>query len=177
MNRLTCVLASTRHVSHWWTWVPLIPLLATGCKPRDMMCEPEAYFKVLEPEQGAGAAPFNIERPGPAVKGYMMKIVPTGVTLTGDNRARTHWLLLGHIYSYGDVIYSPAEGLARGIDDPEIVYPMRRLSNGSSTRVRLGFRAAICRDPDYAGGVPCHEYSKDEAFFVADMGCKRMRAE
>jgi hypothetical protein len=152
-----------------WVCLALVTLLASACKPHPLLCVTQAVFQPLNPEQDVGAAPFNIDRLGPAVKAGILHNVPDGITLTGRHRARVHWSLLGHIYGYGDLIYSPDEGLARNIDDPKRVYPMRRFSDGTSERVRFGFRSTACRDPTQ-GTVSC-EFGKEQLFLVAEMTC------
>ena len=134
-----------------------------------MVCRTEAVFQALNPEQGAGAAPFNIERLGPEVKRSVLHTVPGALTLKSDNRVTGWWTSLGHIHDYNDLIFSPAEGLARNVDDPKDVYPMRRFSDGASERVRFGFRTTACRDPGKHSGLCV--FGDENLFLVADMTC------
>ena len=157
-------------VSKWWAWVQLVSLLAGGCKPREWICEPIAYLEVVEPERAAGAAPFSIERLGREVDG--LQTVPTHVTLKGDNRVYVGWM--AYDFSYGsNMIYSPAEGFARDVDDPQDVHPMKRFNDGKRERVRFGFRSAACLGPDKYGSYVFCKYGKDELFLAADMTCRR----
>jgi len=133
-------------------------LLAGGCKPHDLVCETKAVFQAPNPEQGTGAAPFSMERPGPEVKTGMLHDVPRFITLKSDNHAGTEWEHLGHI--------------ARNVKHPEVVYPMKRLSDGATERVRFGFRSAACRDPNAWGASFC-QFGGDELFLIAEMTCHR----
>ena len=126
-------------------------------------------FQALNPDQGAGAAPFSIERLGPEVERTVLERVPGALTLTSDNRATAWWTVLGHVHDYNDLILSPAEGLARNGDDPGDVYPMRRFPDGASERVRFGFRSTACRDPGKRSGLCV--FGNDRLFLVAEMTC------
>ena len=68
MKKQTRTVACSLHVSRLWAWVSLVPLLAGACKPHDVVCKTERVFQALKPEEGAGVAPFSIERLGPEVK-------------------------------------------------------------------------------------------------------------
>ena len=166
MNKQTRSLPASR----WWIWGALAaPLLAGACKPRDLGCLTTAVFQPQNPEQGAGAAPFNIDRPGPQVRRHVLHHVADGITLRSDNSARLDWMILGHIYGYADLLYSPAEGLARNVDDPERVYPMRRFSAGGKDLVWFGFESTTCRDPNW-GTYAC-VFGEEELTLVAVMIC------
>lgn len=171
MKKPTRAAACGLHLSRWWVWVSLIPVLAGGCKPRDLVCETKAVFQALNPGQGAGSAPFSIERLGPEVKVRMLERQPLFITLKGDNHGDVEWLLLGHIDAGSDVIYSPAEGLVRDIKHPEHVHPMKRLPGGATERVWLGFRSAVCPDPQ--GSASFCKFGDEELYLVADMTCHR----
>lgn len=178
MKKSTRAPAKSHRLSMWWIWVPLISLLVVGCKPREpreLMCRPTAIFEVLEPEKGAGVAPFSIERLGPQVDSRAVEAVPTGLGFTRGNHARIYWML-GHFSVDTEVLYSPAEGLARRVDHPGDVYPVKRFVDGRVERAQLGFRKKVClrleKDETYVFCKPGN-YSKDERFLVADMTCER----
>ena len=163
------------HLDHSWAWIPLVTLLAVGCDgckapgPRVLVCEPIAYYEVLNPEQGAGKAPFSIERLGPQVKDVKFSI--NHLEFTGENRVTTYWSR-GHFYGMTDFIYSPDGGLVRAVEDPDIVRPMKLFSDGKSERVRFGFRSQVCRKPLKRGGVWDCDLTENELFLVADMTCR-----
>ena len=180
MKRLSRVHGDSLPMSWRWTWVLLVPLLAGCCKsqksqePRELVCKPIAFFEVLEPERGAGAAPFSIKRFGPEVDEGAVYTSPMYVSYEDDNRGRVEWSTIGVdlFIDWDDFVYSPAEGLARDVDDPESVYPMRRFFDGKSERVWFGFRSSICREPGaYDDWVFCKR-TKEELFLVADMYCR-----
>ena len=159
----------------WWAWIPLVTLLAGGCDgckapgPRQLLCKSVAYYEVLSPEQGAGKAPFSIERLGPQVKD--MEFSMDGLEFTGENRVTADWTI-GDFYGWTDFFYSPEEGLVRDIEDAGIVYPMKLFSDGKSERVRFGFRSKVCRKP-LRGGEPWNcDLTENELFLVADMTCR-----
>lgn len=146
----------------------LLALLAfAACKPREVVCESRAFFRAAEPQRGAGAAPFSIDRLGPEVKGAALKEVPLFFVFVDGNRGRLEWMH-ADLVSSSPVLYSPEEGLARNPDAAQQVFPMKRLAEGSSERVRLGFRSRACLGED-AG--PCATYGQEELYVVADMPC------
>jgi hypothetical protein len=149
-------------------------LLAWGCKPRELLCKPVAYYEVLEPERGAGAAPFNIERLGRKIEGSLTKI--DYITLAKDNHMHVGWSAHDFGGEY-EMTFSPAEGLARGIKNHEPTHPMKRLREGWSDRVRFGFRSNVCLSRDEFGTYLLCPRSKDELFLVADMTCQSVLAE
>ena len=156
--------------SRWWLGLSGLALLAlAGCKPRQV-CESQEFFEVLEPMREPGAAPFSIDRPGRKVPRKTLAELPTYLSFLDENHARTGWISFGHISSYAEFSYSPAEGLARNLKDPADVFPMKRLVDASPERVWLGFRSSVCLG---AGGGPCQASSADELFLVADMVCER----
>lgn len=165
----------TACASHGWVGLLLLPFLfSTACKPREVVCKSQAFFQASEPERGAGKAPFSIGRLGPEVKGADLELRPTFITFMSGNRARTGWLARGHVSSYVEMDYLPGERLAHNAGDPSDVHPLERLADGSSERVRLGFRSSTCRDADeLAGKVPCRKYGEEELFLVADMPCEQ----
>src|SRR5512146_807455 len=112
--------AGPLHVSLRWAWVSLIPLLAGACKPRDVMCEEGSYFQVLQPQEGAGAAPFSIERLGPKMKSADLDQVPGYLILKGNNRVSVSWDS-GDFVGGTELIFSPSEGLARDPKHPDDV--------------------------------------------------------
>lgn len=169
MSKQTRTLARSLHVSAWWSWLALGPLLAGACKSRDLGCDTTAIFQALNREQDAGAAPFNIDRPGPEVRRHRLHNVPDGMTLRSDNSARLDWTILGHIYRRTDLLYSPAEGVAREVDDPTAVYPMRRFSEAGKELAWFGFWSTACRDPN-RGTVAC-EFGEEKLTLVAVMIC------
>jgi hypothetical protein len=161
---------------HGWTWLLLVPLFA-GCPKSawEVVCVPTGIFEVLEPERGAGAAPFSVELLGAKMEGALDE--PTSITFTSDNRALICWQSFGHMYSESNVIYSPSEGLARSPKYPTEVYPVRRFSDGKTEQVRLGYYSKVCRQPDTeTSDSPC-KYSEERVPLVADMTCRRQRAE
>lgn len=169
---------SSLRVSRWWIWVPFLFLLAGGCKPREpreLRCVPSAIFEALEPKQEAGAAPFSIERLGPRVESDVVEDTLDHIILTDGKNGSVTWMFMSHFSIVIDIAYSPTEGLARRVDLPEEVYPMKRFIDGKSERVRFGYRSKVClqlgKDGPYVyckGG----KYSEDERFLVADMTCK-----
>ena len=171
MKKQARTVACSLHVSRLWAWVSLVPLLAGACKPHDLVCNTEGVFQALKPEQGAGVAPFSIERLGPEVKLRVLEDVPDGLTLKRDNRMTAWWTVLGHISRHNDLIFSPDEGLARNVKHPDDVYPMRRFTDGASERVRFGFRSTTCRDPGKSSAF-CG-FGEEELFLVAEMTCHR----
>jgi len=172
MKRSTRALVCGLRVSRWWAGILLVLSLAGGCKPRDLVCETKAVFQVSSPEQGTGTAPFSIERLGPEVKLGMLHDLPEFITLKGDNHAETEWVHLGHIAGSSELIFSPAEGLARNIRNPNDVYPMRRFPDSSTERLRFGFRSRTCRDPKAWGASFC-VFGEEELYLIADMTCHR----
>jgi hypothetical protein len=126
-----------------------------------------AYFEVLQPQEGAGVAPFSIERLGPEVKRVSVEHVPGALELKSHNRVRVGWETVGFL-PYSDLIFSPSEGLARDVQDPQHVYPMRRYSVGASERVRFGFRSHACRSPRQFGVC---DMVGDALFLAAEMQC------
>lgn len=99
--------------------------------------------------------------------------MPLFITLSDGTHVRSEWLSSGHVASYASLVYSPGEALARGVKNPADVYPMKRLTDGPSERVRLGFRSSICMDAEAVpGNGPCREYSQQQHRFIADMLCK-----
>jgi hypothetical protein len=132
------------------------------------VCEPQSYFQVLQPEEGAGAAPFSIERLGPEMKSaYLAADLPGILTLKSNNRVSMSWR--GGDFIVGSkLIFSPSEGLARDVQDPKYVYPMKRFSDGASERVRFGFRSPTCSTPRRFGF--CDERD-DNLFLAAEMTC------
>ena len=155
------------HVSLRWGWISLIPFLAGGCKPRDLVCDEASYFQVLRPEEGAGVAPFSIERLGPTLRSADLPKVPAIIRLRSNNRVRVGWES-DDFARDSDLIFSPPEGLARNVKDPNDVYPMRRFSVGASERVRFGFRSPSCRVPMEFGYCPTRD---DNLFLVAELTC------
>jgi hypothetical protein len=138
------------------------------------MCEPVAYHEVLEPERGAGAAPFSVERLGRKVEGVDFE--PVSLTLKNDNRVVVDWMLSDWGFD-SHLIYSPAEGLARDVENSKLVYPMKRLKDGWSEHVRFGFRSTICLGRDPFGAFVFCQHSKEALFLVADMTCHSVIAE
>ena len=176
MNQRTSPSTCRRYVCPRWVLCPALWLLGTSaCKPREVVCESRAFYQVLSPEQGAGGTPSSIERLGPEVKRGNIEEVPIFLTFTGGYRARAEWMSLGHIPSYAELLYSPGEGLARNVNAPRDVYPMRRLGAGESEHVWFGFRSAVCSSTDgRADNWPCrYEKEKGKLFLVADMACTR----
>ena len=159
-----------------WTWVLLVPSLA-GCPKStwEVVCVPTGIFEVLEPERGAGAAPFSVERLGGKMEDALDE--PTSITFTSNNRALISWQSFGHMYSESNVVYSPSEGLARSSKYPTQVYPVRRSSDGKTEQVRLGYYSKVCRQPDTETGDSLCNYSEERVPLVADMTCRRQRAE
>ena len=156
-------------LSRCWIGLPLLAVFAlAGCKPRQV-CESEAYFEVMEPMRKTDTAPFAIDRPGRRIPRETLAELPTFLTFLNESHARTGWLSYGHVSSYAEVRYSPAEGLARNLKDPEDVFPMLRLVDASPERVRLGFRSTVCLDPS---GGSCQTYGTEDLFLVADMVCE-----
>lgn len=160
---------------HWVAWPGLVMVLAvSGCKPRELVCRPEAFFQVITPERGTGTEPFSIEQVGPGVKGVALEAKPTFLALAAGNRGRTEWLFRGHIWGQIDILYSQDEGLARNADDARQVFPLERVAASSTERVHLGFRSQVCLDiGESAGEVPCRNYGVEQLFLVADMPCER----
>lgn len=164
-------MAHSLHSSPRWVWVSLIPLLAGACKPRPLVCESVGYFQVLQPQEGTGVAPFSIERLGPEVKRLSVGQVPSFLTLKSNNRVVVSWEVVDFL-PISELIFSPSEGLARDVKNPDDVYPMRRFSEGTSERVRLGFRAPPCRPrPAFAECTPVG----DPLYLAAEMTCQPER--
>lgn len=155
------------HVSLRWACVLLTALVAGACKPRDLVCDKASYFQVLQPEEGAGAAPFSIERLGPKLRSADLPKVPGILELKSNNRVRVGWES-DDFARDSDLIFSPSEGLARNVKDPSDVYPMRRFPDGASERVRFGFRSPSCRVPRKYGYCPPRD---DNLFLVAELIC------
>src|SRR5512140_3739062 len=131
-------------MSRWRTWILLVPLIAVGCygeckrRPaREFVCQTIAYHEVLNPEQGAGEAPFSIERLGPELKEAQIKQRPYRLTFLSETRLSVIWGLGGD-FREAKATFSPEEGLARSFRDSDIVYPMKRFSDGKLERVRDG---------------------------------------
>jgi hypothetical protein len=133
-----------------------------------------AYYEVLDPEHGAGAAPFSIERLGRKAEGVLM--TPDVLTLKNDNRMFVGWTFKD-LGIPADMIYSPTDGLARDVENPELVYPMKRFKEGWTEHVRFGFRSSVCLGPDEFGTYALCPYSVDEWFLVADMTCHSVLAQ
>jgi hypothetical protein len=171
MKKRTCAVACLLHVSRQWAWVSFIPLLAGACKPRPLVCDAVGFFQVLQPQEGAGVAPFSIERLGPEVKRLSVAKVPDILSLRSNNRVNVSWGP-GDFVETSDLIFSPSEGLARDVQNPENVYPMRRFSDGTSERVRFGFRAPPCRPRRaFAECTPVG----DPLYLAAEMTCQPER--
>lgn len=169
-NRARAV-AHLLYVTRRWGWVSLIPLLAGACKPRPLVCDAVGFFQVLQPQEGAGAAPFSIERLGPEVKRLSVAKVPDILSLKRNNRVSISWGP-GDFIETSNLIFSPSEGLAWNVENPKDVYPMRRFSDGKSERVRFGFRAPPCRPrPAFAECTPVG----DPLFLAAEMTCQPER--
>ncbi len=85
------------HLYQWWAWIPLVTLLAGGCDgckapgPRERVCEPIAYYEVLNSEQGAGKAPFSIERLGPELKSEQVQRKPDFLSFPRKDRVTAGW--------------------------------------------------------------------------------------
>ena len=154
-----------------WSWILLVSFLAGACKPPKLVCDSVGFFQVLQPQEGAGAAPFSIERLGPEVKRLSVAKVPDILSLKRNNRVSVSWGPAHYVVS-SDLIFSPSEGLARDIRNPENVYPMRRFSEGASERVRFGFRAVPCRPR-----IPIAECTPvgDPLYLAAEMTCQLER--
>ena len=148
----------------------LVLLAATACKSREVVCEPRAFFRVAEPGRGAGEAPFSIDRLGSEVKGSVLREMPLFLVFVEGNRARLEWMYADLVINYPEAIYSPEEGLARSAGAPGQVFPLKKLVDGSSERVHLGFRSRICAGVDEG---PCLTYGPEEQYLVADMTCTR----
>ncbi len=131
-----------------WIGVALVSLLACRCPPRELLCKPVAYYEVVEPERGAGAAPFSIERLGRKVDWVPRR--PDVLTLKNDNRMFVGWTIRD-LSAPSDMIYSPTEGLAREVEHAELVYPMKRFKDGWTEHVRFGFRSSVCLSRDQFG--------------------------
>jgi hypothetical protein len=171
MKKRARAVARLLQCSPRWAWVSLIPFLAGACKSPTLECDPVSYFQVLQPQEGAGVAPFSIERPGPEVKRYSVARVPGILTLKSNNRVNVSWRQ-GDSFESSDLIFSPSEDLARDVKNPEDVYPMRRFSDGKSERVRFGFRAPPCRPrPAFAECTPVG----DPLYLAAEMTCQPER--
>lgn len=155
------------HASPRWAWVSLVPVLACACKSPDLVCEDGAYFQVLQPEEGAGVAPFSIERLGPRLGAADLANVPGILTLTSNNRVIVSWDS-GDLFLDSKLVFSPDEGIARNVRAPDVVYPMRRFSDGTSERVRFGFRSRTCHPPRQFG--ICHQ-GDDDLFLAVEMTC------
>ena len=164
-------MARLLHVLPQWAWVSLIPFLAGACKPRPLECDPVGYFQVLQPQEGAGAAPFSIERLGPEVKPITVQKVSGILVLKRNNRVRVSWRV-SHFFESSDLVFSPSEGLARDVRNPKDVYPMKRFSKGASERVRFGFRGVPCR-PRIAI-AECTPVG-DPLYLAAEMTCQLER--
>ena len=154
-------------VSPRWAWISLVPVLACACKPRDLVCEDGAYFQVLQPEEGAGAAPFSIERLGPKLGAADLPSPPGILTLARNNRVIISWDS-GDLFLESKLIFSPGEGIARNVNNLDDVYPMRRFSVGASERVRFGFRSPTCRTPRRFGICAMRD---DNLFLAAEWTC------
>ena len=160
-----------------WAWIPLVTLLAgacDGCKapgPRQLVCEPIAYYEVLNPEQGASKAPFSIERLGPELESEQIRGKPDILWFPRKDRVRITWDMGGDFIPTANFIYSPGEGLARNVRYPKKVFPMKLFSDSKPERVRFGFRSEVCRKPREDGGYRNCTRTDNELFLVADMTC------
>jgi len=153
-----------------WAWAAFLALtVLPGCKqPAEVDCQPEGYFRLVEPERKAGAAPFGIDRLGTRVN-EPLAFMPAMVIFKERNRPVVSWISYGHSTFDVTYIYSPEEGLARNSRNPDDVLPMKWLSD---ERLLLGFQSQICLDGK-AGVHRCMfgDYSQDERPFAADMTC------
>jgi hypothetical protein len=93
--------------------------------------------------------------------------VPGILVLKNRDRVTVSWES-GDLALESHLIFSPAEGLARSVNDPKYVYPMRRFSEGASERVRFGFRSDSCSAPREFG--ICHSRN-DNLFLAAELPC------
>ena len=168
-------------LSRWWIWIALVPLLASGCKgcslgkappPVELVCKSIAYHEVLDPEQGAGAAPFSIEQTGPKLEVEQLKLRPDLLVFLSETRVSVDWANFSK-YRASEAIYSPEEGLARSTRT-DAVFPMKRFSDGKLERVRFGFRSKVCLKPDGRGSYYDCTPTENELFLVADMTCERI---
>jgi hypothetical protein len=116
---------------------------------------------------GAGAAPFSIERLGPEIKSAYLEDMPGNLELRNNNHASVSWRG-GDFIAGSELVFSPSEGLARDVYNPKDVYPMKRFSDGTSERVRFGFRSSSCRSPRKFGVCDSKD---DNLFLAAEMIC------
>ena len=152
-----------------WSWIPLVLLLASACESRDLVCEQARYFQVLKPDFLVRAAPFSIERLGAEVKSTDLERVPDALRLKSGNRVVVDWKSHGRVIGHSDLIFSPDDELAKSTspDTPEDVYPMRHSPRRAIERVRFGFRALKCPDPD-----SCTK-ATEPLLLAAEMACHR----
>jgi hypothetical protein len=167
-------------MSRRWTRLLLVPLLAAGCfgeckrRPaREFSCKTIAYYEALNPEQDAGEAPFSIERLGPKLEEGQVQRRPLWLRFYNETRIFVTWQLSGHDFQEAKATYSPEEGLARSFRNSDIVYPMKRFSDGKLEHVHFGFRSKVCPKPNDQGTYyyKC-QLTENELFIVADMTCQ-----
>ena len=162
-----------------FAWIPLVPLIAVGCfgeckrRPaREFACKTVAYHEALNPEQGAGEAPFSIERLGPKLKQGQVQLMPIRLRFVSETRVIVTWQWRSN-FRDSKATYSPEEGVARSFRDSDIVYPMKRFSDGKLEHVHFGFRSTVCPKPNDQGTYyyKC-QLTENELFIVADMTCR-----
>ena len=153
-----------------WAWAALLAVtVLPGCKPYPgVECQPEGYFRLIEPERKAGAAPFSIDRLGPQTK-EPLAFIPLLITFREKDRPEVSWMSYGDSWLDIKYIYSPEEGVARNSHNPDNVLPMKWLSD---ERLLLGFESPVCLDGK-PGRHYCMfaDYSQDWRPFAADMKC------
>ncbi len=103
-------------------------------------------------------------------------MTPDVLILKNDNRVFVGWMF-NDFGVPADMIYSPTEGLARDVEDPKLVNPMKRFKEGWTEHVRFGFRSSVCLEPDKSGSYVSCQYAKGEWFLVADMTCQSVLAD
>lgn len=154
-----------RRPLQWWAWPLLLATFAGGaCKPREKVCETEKFFRVLQPPPDAGM-PFSIDPLGPELTGYVVIDKPVVLVFKDHDRVRLEWFYIDH-ETYGSIIYSEKEGLARHASGEGPVYPMRRLTGLFSERIHFGFRSFSCPGTEFLDPCP-----QEEIYLVADMRC------
>lgn len=160
----------------WWRlpflYLPLLALPA-GCKPRPLVCEAEKYFQVPETTAGAAHLPDSRDRFGPEVSARGLLKFPLFMAFSDDTRARVDWMSFD-LVTVTEVVYSPGEALVRPVQSPGNAFPLRRFTEGQTERAWLGFRSRVCTAAEPRAGLAlCREFGNQQAFFVADMACKR----
>jgi hypothetical protein len=145
-------------------------LLAAACESHDLVCERVTYFVIPKPHDVYGRSPFIIDQPGPQVKSSDLEEVPDALRLTSRNRVIVDWRSHGRVVRHTNLLFSPDDKRAGSehLDaSEEEAHPMMRFPEDARERVRFGFRARKCADPESCAAT------NDRLFLMAEMLCHR----